>query len=248
MENKEVNILDIIKTVLHKWWIILLAGIICASGAFAYTKMCITPMYSARVTFLVNNSGANISGAVTEGELQAGKTLLQTYTVILKSRNVLEEVAKHTNGKYSYASISSMVSAGSINQTDILAVQVTSPIPEDAHLIADLIAEILPGKIFEITGRMPPSVVDYATTPQYPSSPNTLQNVITGFLFGFVIACAVIVVFDFLNDRFRKSEDITSRYSAPLLAEIPDLVDRDKRQSYYYYKYKAKEEGGKRSV
>ena len=122
METKEISILDVLKTMLHKWWIILLTAVIFAVGSFVYTETFITPTYSARVTFLVNNSGSSVSGSVTEGELQAGKTLLQTYSVILKSRTVLEEISKHTEGKYSPAQLSAMISSGPINQTDILAV------------------------------------------------------------------------------------------------------------------------------
>lgn len=243
MENKEINLLELVKTLLYKWWIVLLAAVTFACGAFSYTKLCITPTYNARVTFFINNSSSNISGTVTEGELQAGKTLLQTYTVILKSRSVLEAVSSDIGGKYSYSRLSSMISAGAINQTDILAVQVTSTDAADAHLIADSIAKILPEKISAITGRTPPTVVDAATTPQNPSAPNTVNNAIMGFLLGAVIACAAIVIFEFINDKFRTPEHITARYKAPLLAAIPDLVDKDKEQKYSYYKQKNKAEG-----
>jgi capsular polysaccharide biosynthesis protein len=139
---------------------------------------------------------------------------------------------------------SAFLTSGPINQTDILAVQVTSVVAEDAHLIADLIADILPEKLFEITGRIPPSVVDHAVTPQAPSAPNTTNNVFIGFLLGVVLACVLIVLYEFINDKIRTSEDITSRYKAPLLAAIPDLADRDKGRKYYYYKHKTKEEAG----
>ena len=56
METKEISILDVLKTMLHKWWIILLTAVIFAVGSFVYTETFITPTYSARVTFLVNNS------------------------------------------------------------------------------------------------------------------------------------------------------------------------------------------------
>lgn len=243
--NREINLIDLLKSLLFKWWIILLAMIVFATGSFAYTKICITPTYNARVTFHVNNSSTNISGTVTEAELMAGKTLLETYIVILKSRTTLEEVVKHTGNEYSYAQLYSMVSASPVNATDILAVSVTSTDPSDAQLIANMIADILPGKIFEITGRSPIKVVDEAVTPTAPSSPSVSNNVFMGAALGFVASAAAILLIEIFNDKFRYATEITSRYKAPLLASIPDLLNNETDGKHsYYYKSTSQNNGG----
>lgn len=44
-DEMEIDLKELFFVLLHRWWIILLAGIICAGGAGVYTKTMVTPLY-----------------------------------------------------------------------------------------------------------------------------------------------------------------------------------------------------------
>ena len=43
----EIDVLELFHVLLNKFWIILLAGIICAGAAGVYTKTMVTPLYKS---------------------------------------------------------------------------------------------------------------------------------------------------------------------------------------------------------
>jgi capsular polysaccharide biosynthesis protein len=55
-----------------------------------------------------------------------------------------------------------------------------------------------------------------------------------GFMLGFVIAVAVIVIADLIDNRIKFADDFKKKFSdIPVLAEIPDMADDDSRGRYY---------------
>ena len=46
-DEMEIDLRELFFVLLHRWWIILLAGIVCAGIAGVYTKTMITPMYKS---------------------------------------------------------------------------------------------------------------------------------------------------------------------------------------------------------
>ena len=46
MEEKQINIMDLVMLAWHRLWIIVLAAVVCAAGAFSYCKFFLTPSYS----------------------------------------------------------------------------------------------------------------------------------------------------------------------------------------------------------
>ena len=71
---------------------IILAGLIFGAAGFVGTKLFITPMYTSRALMYVNNSNLSLGGSkvsISTAEISAAKSLVDTYTVILKTRMTL---------------------------------------------------------------------------------------------------------------------------------------------------------------
>lgn len=71
------------------------------------------------------------------------------------------------------------------------------------------------------------SIVDTARTPQQPSSPNLLFNLVLGLLFGILVAGIVLFLKDLLDDRIRVPEDVEDRIGFPLLGVVPQTDTDD---------------------
>ena len=74
---------------------ILLAAVLCADIGYGIATFVKTPIYTASADMLVNNrqnTTSSDTSTVTSSDLNASSSLVSTYSIILKSHTVLEEV------------------------------------------------------------------------------------------------------------------------------------------------------------
>ncbi len=232
----EIDLKRIWNAFLRKLWLVLLVSFISAAVVLVGTVYLITPQYKSTALFYVNNNSLSVGGTavnIDSGDITASKSLVETYIVILNSREVLEDVIDYAEVDYTYDELKSMLSASSVNSTEVFEVVITGPNPEEAERIADAITEILPNKISNIVEGTSAKVVDYAIRAEKPSSPDRTMNTIIGFLLGFVFSVAVVVVLELMDNTVRSENDVSQNVSHPILASVPDMLSNTKGGYYY---------------
>ena len=223
----EIDLLRLAQALWKRLWLVVLVTLICGALAFSYTYFLVTPLYKATAMMYVNNSAISVGStkvSISAGDLAASQSLVDTYTVILKTRGTLNEVISRTGVPYSYQQLSRMVEAGAVNSTEVFSIDVTSADPQEAERIANTIAEILPDRIAEIVDGSSVKVVDYAIVPSEISSPSYTRNTALGMLLGLVLIAAIICLREIFDEKLHNDDDITQRYQFPILAVIPDLA------------------------
>lgn len=237
----EIDLLRIFETLLAKIWIIIIVAFIGAGITFSYANFMITPMYQSSAMFYVNNNNLSFGGtsfSISSSDISASQSLVDTYIVILKTRNTLETVIEKSNLPYTYGQLSGMVSASSVNGTEVFRVTVTSPNPVEACKIANGIAEVLPDKIAEIVTGSGAKVVDYAVVNASKVSPSVKRYTLIGLLAGAALAAVIIILEDIFDDTIRDDDYLLNTYhDIPTLAVIPNLFN-EQSNSYYNYAYK----------
>lgn len=248
-EYYEIDLLQLMRAMWKRIWAIILAAVIGGGLAFSYASFFVTPLYEAEAMMYVNNSSISLgstSVSISNGDLTAAQSLVNTYIVILKSRNTLEEVINTTGVDYSYAQMKSMLSANPVNSTEVFSITVTSDDPQEAELIANAIVDILPNKIADIVDGSSVRVVDYAVVPTGKVSPSITRYTAIGIVLGVVAACAVITIL-YMSDTLIHDEDyLIDTYKLPVLAVIPDLSESSRNNDYAPYEANAKQKGKRR--
>ncbi len=250
----EVDLAKLMRALWRKAWAIILAAVIFGSAAFAYTQYLVTPLYKARTLLYVNNSSISVGStkvSISQGDLTAAQSLVDTYIIILKTRTTLNEVIEQSGVGYSCEQLETMISASPVNSTEIFRVEVTSPDPKEAELLANTIGQVLPGKIASVVEGSSVRIVDYAVEPAHQASPSLAKNVTLGALVGVLLACGIIIVAQLRDDLIHDSDYLLQNYDIPVLAVIPDLMSTTKDRSGYYgagqhkgQYLKASEQGG----
>ena len=179
-------------------------------------------------------AGSKLS--ISASDLTAAKRLVETYIVILNTRTTLNDVIEQSGVSYSYDQLKKMISASSVNSTEIFSVEVTSTSPQEAELLANTIARVLPEKIASVVDGSSVRIVDTAVVPSKKAAPSTGKNTMLGFLLGAVLACGVVVVLYLMDDKIHSADYLLSTYDLPMLAVIPDLT-QDGDDGYYGYGY-----------
>ena len=130
-----------------------------------------------------------------------------------------------------------MISASSVNETEVFEVRVVSGNYKHAAIIANAIAEILPEKITAVVEGSSVRVVDYAVENPNPMGPSYEKYFVTGLLAGLVLSVGVIVVIDVADTTISTVDYLSQRYpKVALLAVVPGAENA--KGGYYkgYYK------------
>ncbi len=239
-EGMEIDLLRLLKALWRQIWAIVLVVALFGGAAFTYSKMFIPSQYTASALMYVNSSNISLGDTkvnITQGELSAAKSLIDTYVVILRTRTTLNEVIERGNLTCSYNTLAGMITASSVNNTEIFRVNVTSNDPEISAHIANTIAQVLPEKISSIVEGTSARIVDSAVVPAGKSGPSNVRNGLLGAIVGFVLICGIIIIRELLDDRIQDSDYLMQTYDMPVLAVIPDLLAPTKH-GYKYRKYK----------
>lgn len=223
-EYKEIDLLQILKTLWKKIWVILLTAAVFGGITFAVTKIFITPHYKSTVLMYVNNQTTNDKEYISQSDIVASHSLIGTCKVILSSRTTLDEVIRQADLPYTAGQLSSMLASSAVNSTEVFQVTVESTDPKEAALIANTIGEILPKRVASIVAGSSVRLIDYAKESRSPSSPNVKQNTLLGTVIGIIVSIIVIVVIKLRDDKISGPDYLTQRYDIPVLAVIPDLA------------------------
>ena len=236
-EMIEIDFQRLFNAVLHRGWLVGIIAVVCAILTFLGTLFFVTPMYESSAVFYVNNNALEVGGAslsLSTGDISAAKSLVDSYIVILKTRTTLNDVIDYAGVDRSYRELKDMISAASVNDTEIFEIIVSSEDPVEAEKIANAIAYILPKRISSIIEGTSAKIVDTAVAASQPSSPSYTLNTLIGFLASMLVTILVIVLRELFDTSIHTEEDIQQCCKHPVLASVPDMTTPSKGGYYGY--------------
>ena len=222
IRKDQIDLLELFYALKKRILVIIVAALAGALIALAYTKLLVTPLYSATATMLVLS---NETTSTSLSDLQLGSQLTTDYSRLITSHSVLQQVIENLGLDMSPNSLESSISTNNPSGTRIMEITVTNP---DAKLAQELATEV--GKISaEFIGEQmeisPPKIIEEAELPTAPVSPNVNRNVMVGAMAGIVIVAGVICLMVIMDDTIKSEDDIVQYLGVPALASIPDRRD-----------------------
>ena len=203
-------------------WILLVA-VLCADIGFSVAAFAIPPTYSASADMIVNNkqNAATQTGDVTYQDLSASSSLVNTYSVILKSHTVLGQVLDQLDLPYSYEQLAGMISVSTVNNTQVMRITVKCGDSRTALEIVSKLVEIAPDVIVDKAEVGSVKTVDDPWTSGRIVAPSKKKYALAGFAAGFLFMCAVFILKELLNNTYKTEADITKDLGLPVLGVIP---------------------------
>lgn len=232
--TKEIDLKEIAIAIWHKLWLVVLCAAIVGAAVFAITVNFIQPQYRASVSIYVNNTTQpQGSTGITAANLSASQRLVTTYITILKSDTVLEKVAQEAGGNVSVSAIRRMMTAQSLEETEVFQVSISHANPQTAADIANAIAAVAPEEISYFVDGSSTKIIDYAKVPTAPYSPNIMQNTALGVCAGILLAVVTIILQVVLDVRIKDEADLEQISAAPVLGVIPSFALGQKSEYAY---------------
>lgn len=230
MEEKTINIMDLVMLGMRRIWIIILAAVVFAACVFSYCKFFITPSYSATASIIATNGAVTVysdKSTVSASDLSASLYLAETVIDILKTPDIYKDVADELGGEYNFQNLMGRTTVARRGE-DTLFIDVTfsSTDPKEAMRIANKFVEISCEYIPEF---VPHSVAKVASTAIKAAKtyPRTVSATGIAGVLGAVLAYVVVFVIESMNRSIKGEEDFTNNFDVPLLGAVPDFENAE---------------------
>lgn len=224
MEEQSVNLSDILNIFLKRWWIILLSGLLIGLLAFAYSAYLVDPKYTSSGTLYVVNNPENQMKTYTFSEYNLSVQLVNTYSEILRSDTFCQTISKRLNSKVSASQVKNMLIMEGVGETEILQVSAISKNPELAREVVQEVLNNAPDEIMRVIKAGSVEIIDNASMPVTPTSPDIRRNTLLGFLAGLVLATLAVYALALFDTTVKDEEELTEKYDIPVLGIIPNLM------------------------
>ena len=228
MENQndiEFVLLELVRHLLKRVWIIILATAVFAVGGFAISKSTKVPQYttSCRIYIYENDKDKTYNDMVIATQLTNDcEVLVVGSSVVDKTVANLET---NLGMNISSAFIQSNLSVTSESNTRILDIHFTDTDPERAALVLNEVRKVASSEIMRVTKVDAVTTVYDAKVPTTPSNIPTQRDTILAAAIGAVLSIVVLVVMFLLDDTIRSEDDVQRYLGLSTLAAIPVSED-----------------------
>ena len=219
---EEINIIELLNYYVKKLPIIIIVTLFTLLAGVFYIEKIQVPLYHGTTTIiLVQKTDSNQSANATQNELNLNERLVTTYSQIIKSRRVLEQVIHSLELKTDTDSLSDKITVTSVSETPIIKVVVSDKDAEVAVKIANELASVFKEEITKIYNLENISIIDNAIIEEKPYNVNfAKQMIIYGFV-GFALSCGIVFIVYYFDNTIKNRKEIESKLNLAVLSEIP---------------------------
>ncbi len=228
---EEINLTELFRYFLKRLPIIIGVTIIGILIGFIYTKKIQVPMYHGTTTIiLVQKEEDNRSSNNVQSDLSMNQRLVSTYSQIIKSRRVLDQVINNLKLKTKAGALASNIEVSAVTDTSIIKITVNNKNNKESVRIANEVAEVFKKEVTNIYNLENVSIVDSAIVESNPYNVNLKKQVAISGLMGMVLSCAVIFIIYYFDNTIKTKDDIEAILDIPVLAEVPTVKKLNKRR------------------
>lgn len=222
----EIDMKEILFSILTSWKLLLFSGILMAAVVFAFNTYVLTPKYEATSKLYVFPKNSLSSFA----DIQLGDSLTQDYMEVITGRPVVEEVIKNLKLEYDYEEMLDNMRVENPTDTRILKITITDESAMYAKTIADEFATVSAEYISDRMDQDSPNILEWAYLEEKPVGPKVHRNTCLGFIGGVFLMSVAIATGHLFNDTLSNAEDMERYLGLNTLAEIPDSVSVEEKR------------------
>ena len=218
---EEINIKDFFNYL--KKYIIIICGVVVifVIGVFTYDKSIKKPLYTTYTTIILTKSNeAQTSTTITQNDILLNQKLVETYTKIIKSKLVLDQVISETGITYTAEELGQNVAVEAYENTEMLKISVTDSDPELSASIANSIAQVFSGEVAKIYQMNNISVIDIAQVPEEVSNDTLTRDFFIALFISIFGSIGVIFIIYYFDDSIKLTDDLEEEIGMPVIAKV----------------------------
>lgn len=228
-ENEVIDLTEILSAVRQHLLELIFVTLAAALVGFMASKFLMTPKYDSSALMIVNTR-QDVNANVTSDQINSATKLVSTYSIIIKSDTVLQQVIDNLGLNLTYAQLNKRVTVAAVDDTQVMKITVQSDSPEWARQVCEQIITVAPDVIKEAVEAGSVKVISNASLATEPVSPNIEKNTMLAAAVGFVLVIGIIVLQVLLDNKINTEEDVTKYLDMTVLGVIPQYDQGGKKE------------------
>jgi len=221
----ELELREIFQIIFKRLWIIVIITFFAVLISGLVSFFVLDNIYQTSTTLIVNKpkDGTTQNSDIMMNDILVSQKLVKTYSVIVKSDTVLEQVIQDLQLDMKPSDLRSHITVAAEGETEILRITVEDKDPELAQRIANTIAKVFPEEVKRIVQADNVQIIDPAKLPESPVKPRPLLNIAIAAMIGIMAGLGVVFLIEYLDNTIKTPEDVQTYLDLPVMGAIPDF-------------------------
>ncbi|MCH4826796.1 YveK family protein [Planococcus halocryophilus] len=227
--EETISLQDLFKTLKKRAGLIALMTILAITIAGVVSFLVLTPMYQTSTQILVNQEQSE-AAQLTNQNIQTDLQLINTYSVIIKSPAILDEVANQLDLDMSVEQLNSKITVATAQNSQVVDITVQDENPALAVDIANTTAKVFESEIQNLMNVDNVSILSPAVLKENPSpfAPNPNLNMAIAAVIGMMLGVGIAFLLEYLDTTIKDQQDIEEILDIPLLGVISPIKEEAK--------------------
>lgn len=225
--EETISLQDLFKTIKKRLGLIALLTILAITIAGVISFLVLTPVYQTSTEILVNQSPSE-TGQLTNQNIQTDLQLINTYSGIIKSPVILDQVVEQMNLELTTDQLTSKITVSNAEQSQIVNITVQDEDPAIAVEIANTTAKVFENDIQELMNVDNVKILSFAVLKENPApvAPNPMLNMAIAAVIGLMLGVGIAFLLEYLDTTMKDQQDIEDILGLPLLGIVSPIIEK----------------------
>ena len=228
---EEVDLKELFVFFVKRISIILAITVLSLIAGLVYTLFIKTPLYEGKTTIILVNRSLDSKtneSIITQSDIVLNQKLVSTYSQIVKSKKVVNQVIDKLKLNYSYDYLYSHINVSNVNETEIIKISVSDESAENAVLIANTLAEVFKDEVSEIYHLENVTIIDKADLETKPYNIKLFKTCVITTAMGVALGLMLLFILYYFDTSIKSSDDVEKKLGIAVIGTIPHVGKRGK--------------------
>lgn len=223
------SVIEIVEIIRKYTGVIILLTVLSVIGSALASFYFISPVYQASTQILVNQNRLG-NGLLSDYDIQTDLRLIHTYSVIIKSPVILDQVIERLNINTTSTELNENIIVATAEDSQVVNISVKDNDPGKAVMIANATANVFQDEIKEIMNVDNVKILSPAIERSNPTpvEPKPLLNMAIAAFLGLSIGVGFALLMSYLDTTIKNDEEIETILNIPVLGLIPIIAEDEK--------------------
>ncbi|MEG1256969.1 Wzz/FepE/Etk N-terminal domain-containing protein [Clostridium sp.] len=226
MEENSINLGEMFKALRKRWQLIVAITLVITLLASVMSFFLTKPKYETSIKLFVGKEQTTGEG-YDNSEILMYQKLLKTYSEVIKTKDLVKTAVKAASMDLNPKDVLSNLTVVPMSDTQILEIKYESNSPEEAMKVINGIKKEFIRISVDIVPNGNIQVLEEATFPENPVSPNKKMNIVIGFLLGAMIGVGSCFLLEFLDNTYKSIDKLEKDFKIPVIGVIPKMNNED---------------------
>lgn len=222
-----LNLQKIFSALKKNWKLISLITILAVAATAGVSYYLITPVYGSSTQILISQEQSETS-LLSNQSIEADLQLINTYSVIIKSPVVLDQVIEQLDLNTTVEELEKDITVIAASGSQVIDLSVKNENAATAVQIANTTAKTFKNEVRELMNINNVTILSPASLKAnpVPVAPNSLLNTAMAAAVGLMLGVGLAFMREYLDTTIKDENDIEELLNVPLLAGISPIAEK----------------------